>query len=83
MGRQGNGLAQELANSHWVKTLVKEGRCDLEDEASHKRNWIAYISRDGNVWQVHVAKAFTHFGTIHKMGWFEEGGKTWLDILIG
>ncbi len=38
ISRQGNRLVRILANSHRVKTLVKEGQRNPEDEASHKRN---------------------------------------------
>ncbi len=75
MGFQGNQQAWLLANSYWVETLVEEGQYDFEDEPSHERDQTSYISRDGNVLSQHVAKALSHLGPIHKIGWFKEGDK--------
>ena len=75
MDCQGNQLARLLANSYWLKTLVEEGQVNFEDEASQKCNRTSYVPGDGNVLLRHVAKSFSHLGPIHKIGWFEEGGK--------
>ncbi len=79
MGRQGNRLAWLLDNSYWIETMVEKGLGDPENEASHECDRTAYVSTDGNVLSGHVAKVFTRFGTIHKIGLFEEGGKNQLD----